>query len=179
MSATTDSTTQTATPAGPAVAPGKAIVKIEGQEVPLAERIASDDTLLKKALRRYYTSINNANITRKREGGVLIVTVVKRADFKGRGERRRSPSRSLAPYERVLEALRLADEHTNPALLLARDLQTRLARGRISHASIARMDEQIERVMGLGSKEVESTRNTIRRIRECRPAATAATPEGF
>src|SRR5215207_1320734 len=84
-------------PAPAADAP-KAIVKIEGAEIPLPERWAAKDEMLKKALRKRYSMINNATITRKRdEKGVLIVTVVKRADFKGRGGRRSPPAR-LTPH---------------------------------------------------------------------------------
>ncbi|MFL6284458.1 MAG: hypothetical protein ACJ74Q_15040 [Pyrinomonadaceae bacterium] len=179
--ASADNATQN--PAAPQAAPAatpKAIVKIEGQDVPLAERIASDDTLLKKALRRYYHSITNSTITRKREGGVLIVTVVKRADFKGRGaQRRRTPSRALPPQERVIEALRLAPEHTNAALHLMRELQDGLSRGAITHADIARRDPEIEKATAAGERDIEATRNALRRIRECRPVATAETPDGF
>ena len=179
MSTTTNTTEQT--PAAPPPQAGeqaKAIVKIEGQDVPLAERIAADDNLLKKALRRFYHSITNATITRKREGGVLIVTVVKRADYKGRGTPR-GAARARTPQERVLDAIRRAREHTNPALVLARDLQLQLARGRTTHTALSRRDAEIEAAIEAGAKEVESTRAALRRIKECRPVATADTPEGF
>lgn len=178
---TTSTNVPNETSAAPPAAPGseqKAIVKIEGQDVPVSERIASDDTLLKKALRRFYHSINNATITRKREGGVLIVTVVKRSDYKGlRGARGRA--RGLTSQERVVEAIRQAREHTNPALVLARSLQLQLARGRTTHTALARRDAEIEAAVEAGAKEVESTRAALRRIKECRPVATAETPEGF
>lgn len=179
MSATTANTTEaTAPPPQADASAGKAVVKIEGQDVPLPERIAADDTLLKKALRRYYHSISNATITRKREGGVLIVTVVKRADYKGLGGAARA-ARGLTPQERVVEAIKRAREHTNPALVLARDLQLKLARGRTTHTALARRDAEIEAAIEAGAKEVESTRAALRRIKECRPVATAETPDGF
>lgn len=179
MSTTTNTTEQTA--AAPPTQSGeqaKAVVKIEGQDVPIAERIAADDNLLKKALRRFYHSITNATITRKREGGRLIVTVVKRADYKGRGTPR-GAARARTPQERVLDAIKSAREHTNPALQLARDLQLLLARGRTTHTALARRDAEIEAAIDAGAKEVESTRAALRRIKECRPVATADTPEGF
>ena len=179
MSTTTNTTEQTAAATPPqAGEQAKAVVKIEGQDVPLAERIAADDNLLKKALRRFYHSITNATITRKREGGVLIVTVVKRADYKGRGTPR-GAARARTPQERVLDAIKRAREHTNPALQLARDLQLQLARGRTTHTALARRDAEIEAAIDAGAKEVESTRAALRRIKECRPVATADTPEGF
>jgi hypothetical protein len=178
MSTATTSETQPAPPPPAETSTGKAIVKIEGQDVPIAERIAADDTLLKKALRRYYHSINNSTITRKREGGTLIVTVVKRSDYKGL---RRQPrrSRSLAPQQRVIEAIKRAPEHTNPGLVLARELQFLLARGRTTHTALSRRHKEIDAAVEAGAKEVEATRTALRRIKECRPAATAETPEGF
>src|SRR5947209_17475236 len=137
MSTTTTNTTEQTAAAPPAGEQAKAIVKIEGQDVPLAERIAADDNLLKKALRRFYHSITNATITRKREGGVLIVTVVKRADYKGCGTPRRA-ARARTTQERVLDAIKRTREHTNPALVLARVLQLRLARGMTTHTELAR-----------------------------------------
>ena len=180
MSTTTSNTTEQTAAAPPPQAgeQAKAIVKIEGQDVPIAERIAADDNLLKKALRRFYHSITNATITRKREGGVLVVTVVKRADYKGRGTPR-GAARARTPQERVLDAIKRAREHTNPALVLARDLQLRLARGRTTHTALSRRDAEIEAAIDAGAKEVESTRAALRRIKECRPVATADTPEGF
>ncbi len=49
-----------------------AIIKIEGQEIPLDAAIAADDNLLKTALSPYYPSIKNAQITRETRNGVAI-----------------------------------------------------------------------------------------------------------
>ena len=65
-----------------------AVVKIEGQEFPLPVSIAADDELLKAALSPHYPSIKNANISRESRAGQMIVSIVKRAEHKGkRGER--------------------------------------------------------------------------------------------
>jgi hypothetical protein len=61
-----------------------ATVKIEGQEFPLDIAIASDDHLLKTALGPHYPSIKNAQISRETRAGQLIVSIVKRAEHKGR-----------------------------------------------------------------------------------------------
>lgn len=64
-----------------------AIIKIEGQEFPLDAAIAADDNLLKTALSPHYPSIKNANITRETRAGQMIVSIVKKAEHKGSGER--------------------------------------------------------------------------------------------
>ena len=67
-----------------------AIVKIEGQEFPLDVAIAEKDELLKAALSPHYPSIKNANISRETRAGQMIVSIVKKAEHKGSGERRRA-----------------------------------------------------------------------------------------
>lgn len=63
-----------------------AIIKIEGQEIPLDAAIASDDNLLKTALSPHYPSIKNAQITRETTAtGEMIVSIVKKAEHKGIG----------------------------------------------------------------------------------------------
>jgi len=62
-----------------------AIIKIEGQEIPLDAAIAADDNLLKTALSPYYPSIKNAQITRETRNGQMIVSIVKKAEHKGSG----------------------------------------------------------------------------------------------
>lgn len=66
-----------------------AVVKIEGQEVPLPVSVAASDELLKTALSPHYPSIKNAQISRETRAGQMIVSIVKRAEHKGgsRGER--------------------------------------------------------------------------------------------
>lgn len=61
-----------------------AVIKIEGQEIPLDVPIAADDNLLKAALSPYYPSIKNAQISRETRAGQLIVSIVKRAEHKGK-----------------------------------------------------------------------------------------------
>lgn len=67
-----------------------AIVKIEGQEFPLDVAIAADDDLLKAALSPHYPSIKNAQISRETRAGQMIVSIVKKAEHKGIGRRRRA-----------------------------------------------------------------------------------------
>lgn len=63
-----------------------ATIKIEGQEFPLDVAIASDDNLLKTALSPHYPSIKNAQISRETRVGQMIVSIVKKAEHKGRAQ---------------------------------------------------------------------------------------------
>ena len=46
--------------------------------------IAADDNLLKTALSPHYPSIKNASITRETRAGQMIVSIVKKAEHKGK-----------------------------------------------------------------------------------------------
>lgn len=60
-----------------------AIIKIEGQELELEAALAQDDKMLKAVLQPYYSSVENATITRDVKEGKLTVTIVKKAQHKG------------------------------------------------------------------------------------------------
>lgn len=60
-----------------------ALIKIEGQEIPLPFSVAAEDNLLKAALSPYYPSIKNAVITRETKDGQMTVSIVKKAEHKG------------------------------------------------------------------------------------------------
>ena len=70
----------------PAAVAQTATIKIEGQEFPLDVAIASDDILLKTALSPHYPSIKNAQISRETRAGQMIVSIVKKAEHKGRAK---------------------------------------------------------------------------------------------
>lgn len=60
-----------------------AIIKIEGQELELEAALAQDDKMLKAVLQPYYSSVENATITRDVKEGKLTVSIVKKAQHKG------------------------------------------------------------------------------------------------
>ena len=73
-------------PPPPTVVAQTATIKIEGQEFPLDTAIAADDNLLKTALSPHYPSIKNAQISRETRAGQMIVSIVKKAEHKGRAK---------------------------------------------------------------------------------------------
>lgn len=66
------------------VTDSKATIKIEGQTFELDASLAQEDKTLKVVLQPHFASIENANITREVKDGKLTVTIVKRAQHKGR-----------------------------------------------------------------------------------------------
>lgn len=60
-----------------------AVIKIEGQELELEAALAEDDKILKAVLQPYYSSVENATITRDVKEGKLTVSIVKKAQHKG------------------------------------------------------------------------------------------------
>lgn len=62
----------------------QATIKIEGQEFELESALAQDDKLLKTVLQPHFSSVENASITREIKNGRLHVTIVKKAQHKGR-----------------------------------------------------------------------------------------------
>lgn len=58
-------------------------ILIEGQEIDLEDEIANNDEMLKAALKPAWPDAANATFARKTDGGVLKVTVTKKAGTKG------------------------------------------------------------------------------------------------
>ena len=81
-----EQTEQTAAQVQPdaAITETHAIIKIEGQEFELETILAQDDKMLKTVLQPHFSSVENANITRETKNGKLIVTIVKKAQHKGK-----------------------------------------------------------------------------------------------
>ena len=67
-----------------AITEPKATIKIEGQEFELETVLAEDDKLLKTVLQPHFSSVENASITREVKNGKLIVSIVKKAQYKGK-----------------------------------------------------------------------------------------------
>lgn len=61
-----------------------ALIKIEGQEFELEAALAQEDKTLKTVLQPHFSSVENANITREVTDGKLTVSIVKKAQHKGR-----------------------------------------------------------------------------------------------
>jgi hypothetical protein len=60
-----------------------AIIKIDGQNIPMEDEVAKDDSRVKMALAQFYPDAANARITRTTENGQMVVSIVKQAGTKG------------------------------------------------------------------------------------------------
>ncbi|HEX2915977.1 MAG TPA: hypothetical protein VH186_34765 [Chloroflexia bacterium] len=60
-----------------------AILKFEGQEISIDDRMAQNDKMLLEFVATFSPELANATITRKKEGDRLVVTLTKRAGPKG------------------------------------------------------------------------------------------------
>ena len=79
-----ETTNTTTAQSDSAITEKMAVIKIEGQEFPLETVLAEDDKMLKTVLQPHFSSVENANITRETKNGKLIVTIVKKAQHKGK-----------------------------------------------------------------------------------------------
>jgi hypothetical protein len=71
-----------------------ALIKIEGQEFEIEASLAQDDKTLKTVLQPHYSLVENANITREVTDGKLTVSIVKKAQHKGRSADSNRPASS-------------------------------------------------------------------------------------
>jgi len=88
-------------------------IEIEGTEFPLPPEIAAKDELLKAALAPFVPWIANAQIERQEKDGAMVVSVIKRADWKGNGNI-------------VVGALIASPDGMNPAIALWMQMQAQL-----------------------------------------------------
>ena len=143
-----------------------ALIKIDGTEMPLDDEIAKDDETLKKALSPFYPGAANSDIKRTTENGQMVVTVVKRAGSKG-GD---------IP---IIEALKAAPEHINPAIKLANELQRKESAGALEITEIMEMTRVVEQAINTGRKEEGQVEKALALLHKAPPCASSVRPMGF
>ncbi|MFN7976365.1 MAG: hypothetical protein U0166_29205 [Acidobacteriota bacterium] len=141
-------------------------VRFEGQEVALAEDLASDDTKLRAALVTAWPSISTAEISRTREDGVLVVSCARKAGTKG-------------GTDEVASRLAEAPETVNPAVLLAADLRLRERRGQLTPAALVREASRIRAAIAGGEADQERVRKVVDRLAQLRGQPSIACPVGL
>lgn len=142
-----------------------ALVKLEGQDIPLDDALAGDDNLTRKALTPFYADVANAQIKRETKDGQMIVTVVKRAGPKG-----------THLIGNALAALTAAPSHMNSALQLYLELANGSA---LTAERLLASQAQIEAALEEGQAEVEEIQSAIQALFVSRPAPATFTPLGF
>lgn len=134
-----------------------------GQILPIEDRIARDDTLLRQALAVVYPGAANADIKREEKNGELTVSVIKRAGSKG------SP----------LAVLKTAPEEANPALLLAWELKKLERAGEFDLRVSVAVQGRVRRALSEGDIEKSKTDKIIRTLRLLSPCPARQVPIGF
>lgn len=145
-------------------------IRFEGQELSIAEEVASDDAKLRAALVTVYPSISTAEIHRTREDGTLVVTAVKRAGSKG-GED--------SAQARVLATLAAAPEHVNPAIALAHRLRLQEKAGALDVVALLGERDAIASALRTGQDDVQVVESALKALGRARPVAARMAPVGF
>ena len=138
-----------------------ATIKIEGQDIPLADDIASDDEKLRRVLAPFYPETANATFGRETKDGALVVTVTKRAGKLG-----------LTP----LAALLAVPRWLNPAVALYQRISQD---DEVSPEKIAALSDEIQQACEAGNAEVTAVQKARERLAKARPRPSIGVPLGF
>ena len=137
-------------------------IQLDGQSFPVPEFIASKDELLKAALAPFVPWIANAQIDRKEQDGKTVVSVIKRADWKGNV---------------IVDALIASSNEMNPAVALWMQMQGQLDTN--DPGTILALEPSITAALEAGEKEIASVQQVLTRLVECTPASAHRIPLGF
>jgi hypothetical protein len=139
-------------------------IQIDGQQFPLPDEIAAKDELLKAALAPFVPWIANATIDRKEKDGAMVVSVIKRADWKGNGSA-------------VVDVLIASPDGMNPAVALWTELQGQLDTQ--DPGAILALEPTITTAIEEGDKEIAAVHQALARLVECAPVPATRIPQGF
>lgn len=136
-------------------------IQIDGQQFPLPDEIAAKDNLLKAALAPFVPWIANAQIDRKEKEGAAVVSVIKRADWKGNV---------------VADALIASPNEMNPAVALWMQIQ---GMDTTAPETILALEPRIATALEEGNQEIEAVRQALTRLVGCTPTSAQRIPLGF
>lgn len=139
-------------------------IQIDGQEFQLPQEIAAKDDLLKAALAPFVPWIANAQIDRKEKEGAMVVSVIKRADWKGYGSA-------------VVDALITSSDGMNPAVALWMQMQGQLDTQ--DPGIILALEPTITAAIEEGDREIAAVHQALTRLVECAPVSATRIPLGF
>ena len=147
-------------------------IQIDGQQFPLPDEIAAKDELLKAALAPFVPWIANATIDRKEKDGAMVVSVIKRADWKGYTLSEDEGNGSV-----VVDALVASPDGMNPAVALWMQLQGQLDTQ--DPGAILALEPTITTALEEGDKEIAAVHQALARLVECAPVPATRIPMGF
>lgn len=141
-------------------------IQIDGQQFPLPDEIAAKDELLQAALAPFVPWIANAQIDRTEKDGAMVVSVIKRADWKGNGSA-------------VVDALIASPDGMNPAVALWMQMQMQGQIDAQDPGAILALEPTITAAIDAGDKEIVSVHQALTRLVECAPVPATRIPLGF
>ncbi len=136
-------------------------ITIDGQVFPVPEVVAEKDELLKAALAPFVPWIANAQIERKEQDGQTVVSVVKRADWKGNA---------------VVDALIVCPNEMNPAVALWMQIQ---AMDTTAPETILALEPSIASALEVGDQEITAVHQALAQLVGCTPISAQRIPLGF
>ena len=139
-----------------------ATVKYEGREIAMDDTIAGDNELLKQALIPHLgPEIANAAISREqKEGGPMVVTLVKRAGPKG----------AFAGFPGLLQA----PERINQVFGVAWMLRWNEARGTLDFLELLELQALVDATLALGTEEELHAQRALRLLKQAPAMALPA-----
>ena len=147
-------------------------IEIENQQFPLPDEIAAKDELLKAALAPFVPWIANATIDRKEKDGAMVVSVIKRADWKGY-----TLSEDEGNASAVVDALIACPDGTNPAVALWMQMQGQIDAQ--DPGTILALEPAITAAIEEGDKEITAVQHALACLIECAPVPASRIPLGF
>ena len=137
-------------------------IHIDGREFAIPPEIAAKDELLKAALAPFVPWIANAQIDRQEKDGAAVVSVIKRADWKGNV---------------VVDALIASPDEMNPAVALWMQIQGQLDTN--APQTILALEPRIASALEQGEQEIAAVRQALTRLVGCTPTSARRIPLGF
>lgn len=143
-----------------------ATLTYDGVTREISDVVANDDKLLKKIIKQHF-GIETYDTVRGKVDGKTDVTIVKKAQSKGNVQ------------ERILQELLNAPEYLNPAVAFAiRKLEAE-HEGDNRFMFIAIQSGEAQRAESEGTKDAREVEDSIFRIVNTAPIASADVPVGF
>lgn len=138
------------------------IIQLDGQSFQIPELIAAKDELLKATLAPFVPWIANAQIDRKEQDGNTVVSVIKRADWKGNA---------------VVDMLIASPNEMNPAVELWMQIQGQL--DTTAPETILVLEPRIASALEVGDQEIAAVHQALMRLVGCTPISAHRIPLGF
>jgi hypothetical protein len=139
-------------------------IQLDGQSFQIPNLVAAKDELLKAALAPFVPWIANAQIDRKEQDGKPVVSVIKRADWKG--------TASV-----IVNALLASPNEMNPAVALWIEMQGQLDTN--DPGTILALEPSITAALEAGDKDIAAVHQSLMRLVECAPMPATRIPLGF